>query len=489
MCFFHPAGLFTCVQACARNKRRVWMKADMIINTNMAALNAQRQYQINTDKKSKNTEKLSSGYRINRAADDASGLAVSEKMRRQIRGLDQTLKNLQEGIDLVQIADGAMAEVQDMMQRVNELAVKAANGTHTVSDRANIQLEIDEILDEIDRVGHSTEYNTMKILLSSETALGIVNPGQYLVNFSDTPTFDDVPPLPGYNGGTKTLDFANVNSTNKQYLDGASFSFACTCRQEFSFEFTDTAGINALIAANPSYPYDPATGVLNTTPGASITSSGAANSIKLVINLDNFNDGNGLAANITGYMATLSNRVTTDGSVYAGHNNTIQANGTKITIGALNYAGSFAHQALDVEINGNTAWEIPIQAGIENRNVDVIWLQLPIIETSHMKISSLNVSNELSALKAIGQISKAIEYVSGERGRMGSYQNRMEHAKLTNENTGINTTSAESAIRDTDMAQAMVENAKYNVLEQVGLSMQNQANHQNDSITQLLNQG
>ena len=135
----------------------------MVISQNLLAMNARRQFGITTDKKKKSTEKLSSGYRINRSADDAAGLSISEKMRWQIRGLDQGSRNTQDGISLLQVADGALSEVHDMLHRMNELSIQAANGTNTDEDRASIQHEIDQIVSEIDRISDTTEFNTRKL--------------------------------------------------------------------------------------------------------------------------------------------------------------------------------------------------------------------------------------------------------------------------------------------------------------------------------------
>lgn len=135
----------------------------MVIIHNMEAMNSQRQYGITGTKKRKSAEKLSSGYKINRAADDAAGLAISEKMRRQIRGLNQGAFNVQDGISLLQVADGALNEVHDMLHRISELSVKASNGTNTGTDREYIQQEISQIISEIDRIGYTTEFNERKL--------------------------------------------------------------------------------------------------------------------------------------------------------------------------------------------------------------------------------------------------------------------------------------------------------------------------------------
>ena len=136
----------------------------MVVQHNITAMNAQRQLGITTDNQAKSSEKLSSGYKINRAADDAAGLSISEKMRRQIRGLSQASDNAQDGISCVQIAEGALQEVQDMLQRMNELAVKAANDTLTTDDRGYIQQEVNALVSEINRTASTTEFNNQTLL-------------------------------------------------------------------------------------------------------------------------------------------------------------------------------------------------------------------------------------------------------------------------------------------------------------------------------------
>ena len=136
----------------------------MVVQHNLTAMNANRMLGITTNSQAKSTEKLSSGYRINRAADDAAGLSISEKMRKQIRGLTKASSNAQDGISSVQTAEGALTEVTDMLQRMNELAVQAANSTNSESDRKNIQDEIDQLITEIDRVAETTKFNETYLL-------------------------------------------------------------------------------------------------------------------------------------------------------------------------------------------------------------------------------------------------------------------------------------------------------------------------------------
>ena len=136
----------------------------MVVQHNMTAMNANRQLGVTTTSQAKVTEKLSSGYKVNRAADDAAGLTISEKMRSQIRGLTQASANAQDGVSCVQTAEGALTEVHSMLQRMNELAVKAANGTNTEADRTAINAEVVALVSEIDRVAESTEFNTLNLL-------------------------------------------------------------------------------------------------------------------------------------------------------------------------------------------------------------------------------------------------------------------------------------------------------------------------------------
>ena len=163
----------------------------MVVQHNLQAMNSNRMLNITQSSVAKSTEKLSSGYRINRAADDAAGLAISEKMRKQIKGLDQASRNAQDGISCVQTAEGALAEVEDMLQRMNQLAVQAANGTNSESDRQNIQDEIDQLVTEIDRVAETTKFNET-YLLKGDTKGGTQSLGQYTYTEAKEFTVDSI---------------------------------------------------------------------------------------------------------------------------------------------------------------------------------------------------------------------------------------------------------------------------------------------------------
>ena len=270
----------------------------MVVQHNITAMNSNRMLGITSSAQAKNTEKLSSGYKINRAADDAAGLTISEKMRSQIRGLTQASANAQDGISCVQTAEGALGEVEDMLQRMNELAVKAKNDTNTANDRNAIQKEIDALSTEINRVADSTEFNTQGL------------------------------------------------------LDGT------------------------------------------------------------------FKDGKSL------------------------------------------------------------------QVGAHSQNT--ISISIASMDATTLKVNALSVTDADKAGTAIDAISDAIDAVSAQRSSLGAIQNRLEHTIKNLDNVVENTTAAESQIRDTDMASAMVEFTKNNILAQAGQSMLAQANQSTQGVLSLL---
>jgi flagellin len=273
----------------------------MVVQHNITAMNAQRQLGITTGNQAKSSEKLSSGYKVNRAADDAAGLAISEKMRRQIRGLNQASDNAQDGISAVQTAEGALQEVQDMLQRMNELGVKAANDTLTTKDRSYIKQEINALVSEIDRTAEVTEFNNQKLL--------------------------------------------NGSFSNKQLQVGS-----------------ETASKNQI----------------------------------------------------------------------------------SVTISSMS-AGAI---------------------GVSKQQV--------------------SVGTHADSLTTIDNVKKALESVSKMRSDLGAMQNRLEHTIKNLDNIAENTTSAESQIRDTDMAEEMVRYSNNNILAQAGQSMLAQANQSNQGVLSIL---
>lgn len=207
-----------------------------VITHNITAMNADRQLGIVTENKKKSTEKLSSGYRINRSADDAAGLQISEKMRYQIRGLNKASTNIQDGVSMIQTADGALTEVHDILQRMNELSTQAANDINKEEDREAIHKELLQLKSEINRTSKDTTFNTHRILWAKQ--LVEIDAEDYSNVIMDD-MFTNIPNHTSVYG--KTLDFKNVTASNKEELIGKKFTVTCSdnCSQEFVFQFTD----------------------------------------------------------------------------------------------------------------------------------------------------------------------------------------------------------------------------------------------------------
>ena len=248
----------------------------MVIQHNLSAMNTNRMFKLNNKKKAALTEKLSSGYRINRSADDAAGLAISEKMRRQIRGLTQASANAQDGISMVQIADGAMAEVQDMLHRSTELSIKAANGTLTDEDRSYIQKEIAQIKEEINGIGNRTTFNEIQILKGKDippldTTSNVVIKGSMPAwatlgsngTMGETYTTNETYQLADGTTGTAsinheaaTIDFSAFDGSQSMIddlVDNGFYTTCCTCTNHYSIRFTDsnTNSIDTSLFRNP----------------------------------------------------------------------------------------------------------------------------------------------------------------------------------------------------------------------------------------------
>ena len=447
---------------------------------NLQAMNSQRQFNIVNRTQAKSTEKLSSGYKINRAADDAAGLAISEKMRRQIRGLSQAALNCQDGVSLVQIADGALAEVHDMLDRCSELSIKAATATLTDSDRDYIQMEIAQIKNEIDGISDRTTFNEIQILKGKDAATvpssggavtlgGLpswVNGGASLAGgkLSDAVTTGS--------GDTRlgmVLDFSALDADPSKIADlkaenSGFYTTCCTCSAHYSIKFVDGT------AKGPQ-------------------KSGNHNIYE--VSLDGVNNSTDLVNKIVSAVGSNPN----------GHYTNFEADGGKLIVyeNRPEYDPSQASPSHPSSGNGLagpgvayaeeqvplvTPVDIFIQADAEpNRHIDI---QLPAISCKALRIHNIDVSTISGADKGIAAFKKAKEYVSGERSRMGAYQNRLEHTINNLENVVENTTAAESQIRDTDMSLEMVRFANNNILLQAGQAMMSQANQSNQGVLSLL---
>ena len=390
----------------------------MVVQHNMQSMNANRMLGITSSKQSKSSEKLSSGYKINRAADDAAGLAISEKMRKQINGLDRASTNAQDGVSAVQTAEGALTEVHSMLQRMNELAVQAANGTNSEDDRQAIQDEIDQLITEIDRVAETTKFNETYLLQGGSGAnvdmtleahdAGLA--GTLEDNGDGTFTFTaDIVEGSKYSIGGKEYDIVE---------DYDDYDDADAAHAENAYTIADAqALIKTELAAANSIGADAAMAVDDVT---------VANDVEFTFTPETASVAPSLSFNLhVGADADMTNKITVD-------------------IDAMSAAG----------------------LGVKG---------LDIKDTTGLK-----------ATYAIDAIADAVAKVSAQRSSLGAIQNRLEHTIANLDNVVENTTAAESRIRDTDMAEEMVEFSKNNILAQAGQSMLAQANTSTQGVLSLL---
>ena len=400
----------------------------MVVRSNIMALNANRQLGLNNSQVSKSLEKLSSGYKINRAGDDASGLAISEKMKAQIKGLETASANSQDGISLVQTAEGALTEVHDMLNRMVELAGKAANGTiDNETDRAALQKEMNALLDEIDRIADSTDFNGIKLLNGYLAGMQITNPTAGLT-------------LKHTAGQTTT-------SNDKYEIDLAGLAF-------------DKDGVVTVAIGDKSYDID----VTTSTDGSAF-----ATALQNAINADKPNDSTAgdYTASVSGTTLTLTSanqEAATDG-----------------VIASISMTGKADDAGLTLQI-GDTGDDFN-KVTVTIQNMDSTSLGLDTLrDTGIMTQDAASAALDLVKNGA----NSAINTVSSVRADLGAMQNRLEHTINNLDVATENMESANSRIRDTDMAKEMMEYTKQNVLAQAAQAMLAQANQQPQSILQLL---
>ena len=591
----------------------------MVVQHNMQAANANRMLNVTTSAQSKSTEKLSSGYRINRAADDAAGLTISEKMRKQIRGLDQASTNAQDGVSSVQTAEGALTEVHSMLQRMNELATQSANGTNSTTDRKAIQDEIDQLTTEIDRVSETTKFNetyllkgdtdgaTSKVKLNAHDA-GLA--GKLTDNGNGTATFKadtlavgDKVKIAGkeYTIG-KSADSADYakKDTIKATVDGVGDSVtsgnttttivakvttatATGATWAAGDKFKDADGTEWTIAATTDetahnvkatdiakYLKDGCTIVLNADnnklDGVAVVDDLGKNEVSIADATGITALQNGIKAGDTVTVGGTTKTVTAETPKTYDEIKTAVAGGvagtTKISIGSKEYtldkttdaaAGKItqddflalikdgdkvkvgtntytaiikssdddsitledayskmakeletassigADTAATVKNNGNGTFDITkgtvdvkealsfnLHVGADADSTNKITVDIDSMSSAGLGIKGIKADTEQDATYAIDAIADAISQVSSQRSALGAIQNRLEHTINNLDNVVENTTTAESRIRDTDMAEEMVNYSKNNILAQAGQSMLAQANQSNQGVLSLL---
>ena len=490
----------------------------MVVQHNLQAMNANRMLNVTTSQQAKTTEKLSSGYKINRAADDAAGLSISEKMRKQIKGLDQASTNAQDGISAVQTAEGALTEVHSMLQRMNELAVQAANGTNSESDRQSIQDEIDQLTTEIDRVAETTKFNETYLLKGNgKTSTAIISAKDAGINgtlkgvgtgkvtftmtalkFGDTITIGSK----GYTIGTTITTLKNiVNGTgasgyvdSKAYDKDAKISINGTeytvAKDERSEDKTENILTKEHIADLIS---DGDKVVIGTQTMVAMTEKGTADGV-------GDNDASVISANKA--YKLIQAELLKASSIGADAGNEAKA-GSKITdtksLGtngkdwseALQYSSTTTQVSFQIkegEREVTQGLQISLHVGADADETNKISTTIDTMNSAGLGVKGLNVvdGTGAKATYAIDAIADAVAKVSAQRSSLGAVQNRLEHTINNLDNVVENTTSAESQIRDTDMAETMVQYSKNNILAQAGQSMLAQANQSNQGVLSLL---
>ena len=511
----------------------------MIINNNISAVIANKHLLRTEAGIAASTEKLSSGYKINHAYQNPSGMAISNKMRAQIKALDRATDNASDGISVIQTADGALNEVTSMLQRMRELAVQAANDTNTPQDRAQIQKEEAELRDEIDRVSSSTEFNSMQLLngdmqtkvyadnVSRLSVSDAVDPGTYSIEITQAatkgsitastyPANDVTADQAGsftINGQTVTLTEGMTADEAVEALKTAAELGDATATKENNV-LTITSGIktddydevlgnawgkNAKISISYDNTNDKAKKALEyfglSSPSSQTTSSTSVSTTTItsdnqkdaVVNLrptvtnkasDAKEFSSSATASVDGKKVTIKDNNGFEMSFLLDNALTKDATtGKEVTNSTTSYDGKLEIKVTDI---GKMAFHV-------GSNKDqVIKTEIPSISAKSLYLDQINVNSHQSASRAISLVDDAITQVSSIRATLGAAQNRLEHTYDTNNSTSENINSAVSRIRDTDMATEMVEYTKDNVLQQAGTSVLSQANELPQMALQLL---
>ena len=543
----------------------------MVVQHNMQAANANRMLNVTTGQQAKSTEKLSSGYRINRAADDAAGLTISEKMRKQIKGLDRASTNAEDGVSAVQTAEGALTEVHSMLQRMNELATQASNGTNSESDRSAIQDEISQLTTEVDRVAETTKFNETYLLKgntdgsSSDVKVnahdaglagkltdngdgtstfntGVLNVGdkitiagkQYTIadsakksDYADLKTTQGVALKSGdtlvregksytyhttadkksdgttayaadgwyenddENASATTITNANLKAgdiKNGQKLVGSTDAYTVNTQEEV------TSAIKNLADGNKVTGTDASGNTINYTVGVKDDPDNNTYTVETI--LEKLGDMNGALLDVNGTkMAAIGNDDGDDSTISAqeAYSKIAKELATASSIGTDSPAtvkgdgtGKFTIKQGTVSVKNSLSFSLHVGADADMTNK--INVDIESMSSAGLGIKGINVKDDsgIAATYAIDAIADAISKVSSQRSSLGAVQNRLEHTISNVDNVVENTTSAESRIRDTDMASEMVNYSKNNILAQAGQSMLAQANQSNQGVLSLL---
>ena len=493
----------------------------MRIQHNIAALNSYRNLTGNNNAVSKNLEKLSSGYRINRAGDDAAGLAISEKMRAQITGLNTAQKNAQDGVSLVQTAEGALTEVHSMLNRMVELADQSANGTYdNPVDRANLQKEIASLKDEIDRIADSTNFNGINLLDGSLSTtkldLAAGKLGGAVTTVKEIPATGTTSGISGHDKAkagehTLTVEYADENGTLHKV----------DVKYKIDTADNKDKAIEAILKAVSQN--DTLSSVFNITKGADsvdfeskVTGSKGAKVVNVSttdttsnMDADKAIDGENAKVQTQNAGTTIAagDTITLNGKTYEfvkdasteptkkGATAVVVGVDNNATLGNLNKALESAGIKAEFDANNNqdlvfsatkNGVGLTLQIGDTSANFNQMTVSVGDMHGAALGIADIDISTQAGAKAAVDKIKSAINSVSSTRGDLGAIQNRLEHTINNLSVTSENMTAAESRIRDVDMANEMMAYTKNNILVQSSQAMLAQANQLPQGVLQLL---
>ncbi len=520
----------------------------MIINHNLMAMNTHRQLSINQSNASKSMEKLSSGFRINRAGDDAAGLAISEKMRGQIRGLKQAMRNAQDGISLIQTAEGALNETHAILQRMRELAAQSANDTNTDADRSEIQKEIDQLAKELTRIANDTEFNTQKLINGGIKAenlgeLGFhigANEGQRVflgIEAMDAKTLQvsrDVVGAQleagavqvtgvelGASPGAALKDGASISVTAQLVTGGSATPAAKTAQNAAALDANYTGTIGNFVLNGETIALNEL-GALDGSGGTPLTIDAIATALQT--DIDTVFDGTehgGVTFTVSHDSGVLTITSTVDGAssvVDLSDSGTVagmlgftdldavngsDAGADTVTITFADNNGNVVNVtgvATDAtEVTGTGAFaglKLTVEGPLDGNLSATINIQMEVsrsatfadgkVDEEAYAAAGIDVSSRDAANSALTTIQAAIDKVSAERSKLGAYQNRLEHTISNLGTSAENLQAAESRIRDLDLAEEIMAFTKNNILQQAATAMLAQANMAPQSVLQLL---
>jgi flagellin len=469
----------------------------LIINHNLGSMNALSALNQNQNSLQKVLQQLSTGKRINGAADDAAGLAISQKMQAQINGLDQASRNAQDGISLIQTAEGALNETQSILQRMRQLADQSSNDTYTPDDRNAMQLEINQLKQEVDRIAKTTQFNTKNLLdgtIGNSAVLSNDNLNLNSVSVTDANLAADTYTVTQANAANLGVDI-NTNTTGLVAADFdlssgqvsglALGNYTLTISKGAAagtFDVTLKDANGATVASTTGWDGTSAVQLTGTNESGGATTfsinapSGTVQVGTMSFNLNatyttagDFNIQNSAG---TGIYSSAAGLKITDSNFQAGGFQFYMTVDTALATGGNTSTITTTNNALTMQIgaNANQTMKVGIQA----------------MDTKSLGVDNIDISTQQGAEAAITALDKAIQTVSSERSTLGAYQNRLEHTINNLSTASQNLTTAQSGITDTDMASAMAEFTKDNVLQQAAVSMLAQANQQPQLVLKLL---